>query len=328
MSFPERSNKTDFQFHLINIKNICEDYKLIHEINEFPLEKDSFYSRRDNSGWWMVTKQIVFRHYIKEYLDILGKRKMKLFFVDPLSNSGMNKITKVNARDQFIFPGSSINAALISQKNSYNFSEIYSNDYKSENRNLLLHRLESMKINFSPFPKINIDNSNDKIDSNEWLIQIFMEINNKEKFWNYLLIIDNEGMDITFETIKKIRTIHDYGDLIITFQDAGIKRNLGLAPEKIEKFFGKKIPKSTKKENLIEIYKNQLYKIGIGKIEELKIYSETGFYYTLLFCCRKQVSGAWLEMIRYYRNKRFQYWNDKDVKNIWDVVTGRINPLC
>ncbi len=48
-------------------------------------------------------------------------------------------------------------------------------------------------------------------------------------------------MDIEYETIKNFRECHDYGDVIIALQVAGIKRNLKKNPDKITKFFGIKI---------------------------------------------------------------------------------------
>ena len=53
-----------------------------------------------------------------------------------------------------------------------------------------------------------------------------------------------------------------------------------------------------------------------------KLTSESGFYDTLLFCCRFDVSGKWLKMIEYYRDERFKNWTDSDVKKMWEVAEG------
>lgn len=330
MSFPELSDESDFDFHLKNIKKLLQFSEKLNNISNFPLEKNSFYKRRDKSGWWMVTKQIVLTNYINEYLAILDRDNrsyIKLFYIDPLSSYGMNKVTKSRGRDEFIFPGSSINAALISKDHRKGFSGIYANDLDHEKRKILLKRLNIIAENLKLSSKININNNKSNMDSNKWVIDVLKKIKKNNKLFNYLMIIDNEGMDIFYNTIKKIKDMHTYGDIIITFQDAGIKRNLGNTPNKVKKFFGCEIPEQTPKEKLIEIYMDQLGEIGFGRIEPLKIASNTGFYYTLLFCCRENIDANWLEMIKYYRNNRFKSWTDRDVKNMWDVATGKYKTL-
>jgi len=52
-----------------------------------------FYTRNDESGWWLAIKQIGIRGYIEAYLTILGKKKgMRLIFIDSLSSNGLNII--------------------------------------------------------------------------------------------------------------------------------------------------------------------------------------------------------------------------------------------
>jgi len=70
-----------------------------------------------------------------------------------------------------------------------------------------------------------------------------------------------------------------------------------------------------------------LNKIGLKNVEKLNITSESGFYYTLLFCCRFDVSGKWLKMIECYRDERFKNWTDSDVKKMWDVAKGKVKSL-
>ncbi|KKL79520.1 hypothetical protein LCGC14_2013990 [marine sediment metagenome] len=59
MSFPEFSDKKDFEFHLENIKKLVDSTKYLSSIPNFPIDNpDHFYKRVDKAGWWMVTKQI------------------------------------------------------------------------------------------------------------------------------------------------------------------------------------------------------------------------------------------------------------------------------
>ena len=325
MSFPEFSDKKDFEFHLQNIKELVDAANYLSTISKFPISNpDHFYQRVDKTGWWMVTKQIVYRHYIDEYLTILGKRSyINLFFIDLLSSFGMNKVTKEDGKDQFIFPGTSINAALRSNQKEVGFKGICANDINPNERIVLNERLKSLNEIIENKYELEIKINNEKVDSNEWAIETLEYLKTKNEIFNYLMIIDNQGMDIEYETIKNIRELHNYGDIIITFQVPGIKRNLKQNPDIVKRFFGIKVPTEIKRAKLVELYKKQLQKLDFGRIEELNIASQTGFYYILLFCCRKDVSGDWLEMIKYYQNKRFRFWTDADVKKMWDVVVGK-----
>ena len=289
MSFPEFSTQSNFDFHLKNVKELLDDTNYLNQIPNFSLSNPSyFYTRKDKQGWWMATKQIVIRHYIDEYLTILGKDSrnfINLYFIDLLSSYGMNKVTKSRGKDEFLFPGSSISAALISLKKKRGFRKIYANDLRLDEREILKLRLESLIKFQNNYLEIETDSDSKKVDSNHWVVQILHDIKSNDKYFNYLMIIDNEGLNIKYETIKKIREIHNFGDIIITFQDAGIKRNLKPNPLTVKEFFGKKIHPSTKKEDLCDIYISQLNKIGLQNVEKLNITSESGFYYTLLFCC-------------------------------------------
>lgn len=331
MSFPEFSTESDFDFHLTNIKGLLEDTNYLKHIPNFPLSNpDHFYSRKDKQGWWMATKQIIIKHYIEEYLTILGRNKrrfIQLYFIDLLSSYGMNKITKSRGEEVFIFPGSSISAALISSEKKIGFKKIYANDLKLNERVVLKQRLNALNdFNNNNF-EVKVNDNEPNIDSNQWVLHILKEIKNEDKTFNYLMIIDNDGMNINYETLKSVREIHNYGDIIITFQDAGINRNLKPNPKVVKEFFGIEIPPNTKKENLCEIYIKQLNKIGLNNIETINITSQGGFYYTLLFCCRGDIEAKWLRMIDYYRNERFKKWNDSDVKKMWDVAKGKVTPL-
>ena len=332
MSYPELSSQSNFDFHLMDIKSLLEDTTVLRNIPNFSLtNNDNFYKREDKKGWWMATKQIVIRRYIEEYLTILGKDKwdyINLYFIDLLSSFGMNKVTKSRGDDEFMFPGSSVSAALISSRRTRGFKKIYANDFKCKERTILNNRLNAL-IKNKEYKNLDIEMelNSEEIDSNTWSLQVLNQIKNSDRTFNYLMIIDNEGMNINYDTLKKIRDMHNFGDIIINFQDTGIVRNLKNAPLKVKEFFGKEIPISTKKEELCDIYVEQLKKIGLKNIEKLRIASDSGFYYTLLFCCRSDSDARWLKMIKYYRNERFKNWTDSDVKKMWDVAMGKFKPL-
>lgn len=316
--------RSNLDFHLDKIKELENTWRYIKSIPNFPISnRNHFYSRNDESGWWMVIKQIAIRSYINAYLKILGKREgLKLIFIDLMSSFGLISLTKEEGRSRFIFPGTSINAALISKKKSRGFDEFYINDLNFIERDIILERFKAINKSCGDLLNINMCLENKRIDSNDWIIEILKDINKKNNYYHYLMVIDNEGMNISFDTLKKIREIHDFGDIIITFQDAAIGRNLQ-HEDTIKSFFGTNIPKNTKRADLCDIYIQQLSSIGLQNVEKMKVASATGFYYTLLFCVRGGSQAGWLKLIKYYNDQRFRNFTGKDIKLMWDIAKGK-----
>jgi hypothetical protein len=319
--------KTTYDFHIDNIKYLDKDGKLLREIPGFPISNnEQFYSRDDKSGWWMVTKQIIIRKYTSMYLNILGSNQDRdLFFIDLLSSWGMNKVTKREGKDQFIFPGMALSAALISNRKRKGFTKLFINDRDPQKRKILIDRFKTLNDHNSKKIKFDIEDSEEKIDSNQWVISVMNSIKEESSFFNYLMVIDNQGMDVCFNTLKQIRDLHEYGDIVITFQDRAFARKMD--SEKFERFMGTNIPPNTKSEDLCNIYVEQLGKIGLGNVERIKIETKGGFYYTLLFCCRNKVKASWLRMIEKYRDVRFKAWTDTNVKIMWDTIKGKFIAL-
>lgn len=319
--------KSNFDFYIQYIKELVEDGKYLMQIPNFPWSNNNyFYTKKDNKGWWMVTKQIGIRYYDEGYLNIWGnKQNFKLYYIDPLSSWGMNRVTKNHGNDQFIFPGTSVKAALVSEKNKRGFDEFFLNDLNPKKREILIKRFtvynnsikKSLKFNIEPPEKKNID-------SNIWIKKVLNDITRRgNRFINYLMVIDNEGMDISYNTLKYIRDKCRFGDLIITFQDSLIARAIHKVTA-IKNFFGTNVDESIKSTELCKIYIEQLSNIGLDKIETLPIRTKTGFHYTLLFCCREGVSAEWLTpMIEKLRDERFRSWNDRNVQQFWNIVKGK-----
>ena len=320
-------NKTNFEFHLQNIKKLDNDWRFLEKIPNFPYKNPNFYySRGDNNGWWMAIKQTAFRGYITAYLSILGKvSDRKLYFIDPLSSYGLVRVTKNHGKDRFTFPGTSINAGLISNQKKKGFDGFYINDLKLSERKILNERMLSIKNHYNSNSEINIDLSNIRIDSNKWLIDTMRVIDEENSFYHCLIIIDNQAMDIFYDTIQQVREISEFSDVIITFQDANIARAIPSGTPKIKRFFGCEIPTDIKEPRkvLCNKYCLQLSKVNLPKIQKMKVASENKFYYTLLFCCRQKATGKWFKIIKYYNDERFKNFTDRDQKRMWDIREGK-----
>ncbi|MFW9872864.1 MAG: hypothetical protein ACFFG0_07165 [Candidatus Thorarchaeota archaeon] len=321
------ANDSDFEFHKTNIEDLVEDGKNLINLPNFPRDNlDQFYTRNDKMGWWMPIKQIIIRDYIDFYLAIMARNlpEIKLYFIDLMSSWGMNRITKYEGRDEFIFPGTSLNAVLISLRSSKSFDMFFVNDLDYKKRKILKKRFETLNTIHNNLLDITINTEEKKVDSNQWVIKIVNSI--KKEYSNYLMVIDNEGMDIELDTIKKIREIDNYGDIIITFQN-NIIRTIKQSPEKTRKFFGRPIRfNEINKDKINEIYVKQLKRMGL-KLEQIKIDSGIGFFYTLLFCCRNNVSAKWLRRYKEYSEKQFKNFTGERFKSFWDRVTGRIRGI-
>ena len=148
----------------------------------------------------------------------------------------------------------------------------------------------------------------------------------KNDYCNYLMIIDNEGMNVELDTIIKIKEMKKFGDIIITFQN-NVARTIAQSPERSELFFGREIKQEEiRKDNLLDIYLKQLSDIGF-KLETIKIESGMGFFYTLIFCCREDVSGKWFRRYKGYAEKEFKNFTGERVKSFWDRATGKVKGL-
>ncbi|GAI14303.1 unnamed protein product, partial [marine sediment metagenome] len=107
-------------------------------------------------------------------------------------------------------------AAMISKRKDVGFKGIFINDINSNERKVLNERLKALNEATSNKYKLYIDISDEKIDSNEWVIDIIANLSKHNKIFNYLMIIDNQGMDIEYKTIKN-RSIYDFLPKIVKY---------------------------------------------------------------------------------------------------------------
>ena len=321
-SYMKKKKPSDQEYHVNNLRYQMKEGRKLITIPDFP--KEGFYDRDDGVGWWMLTKQFAIKSYVHHYLKILQRRKyIDTCFIDPLSSFGMIRLTKRGGKDDLVIPGTSLNAALVSLEKEKGFSAFYINDKNPEARRIISKRFEALNYVNNNNLNVNIEPFEEgKVDSNKWIINVLHDIIEKFKRPNYLMILDNQGMDIGYETIKEIKNLHEWGDIIITFHDSAFSRALH-SEKKNNWFYGVDIKKDTTIPERRKIYIKQLKSIGFGRIEELFIKSYGNFFYTLLFCCRKEISAGWLNIIKYYRSKRYKYCTDQFHKQNYDYLNRR-----
>lgn len=325
-AYMKKKKPSDQEYHLNNLKYQMNEGKKLMNIPNFP--QDGFYERDDGKGWWMITKQFAIKSYTNLYLKILQRKPyINTFFIDPLSSFGMIKLTKNGGKDVLFIPGTSLNAALVSLKKEKGFSEFYINDSNPTTRRIISERFEAFNNINNNSLNYNIElPESGKIDSNNWIIDVLHDIRDKFDRPNYLMIIDNQGMDIGYETLKKIKNLHEWGDIIITFHDSVFSR--ALHTKKINNwFYGIDVSEDTTIPERRKLYIKQLKSIGFGEIAELTIKSTGNFFYTLLFCCRKDIPANWLKMIKSFQDGRFKYCTDQFHKRNYDLLKKRITIL-
>lgn len=295
----------------------------------------------------MVIKETAIKGYISTYLTNLmtQKRKyptMQIVFIDLLAATGICRVN--DDRSVFTFPGSTMLAAWQNGAESH-FDTIYTFDKSPENRQMLDRHLSMLSKHFGTMKRDAIHYVIPEIlnplplDANVIGSSIISDLK-KHEMVNYLCFIDNEGLDITFSTIERLREI-PYGDIIINYQDSGIKRLLGAARSnkvlektralhwtRLNEYFGKDMTDVEDNADLKTIYKEQLLKnpgLSIKNVKEIRVRLESGFHYDLLFCVRKE-DPAWFRMIDQY-NQRLSAVTDNDIKKIWELVSGRSTSL-
>jgi len=121
--------------------------------------------------------------------------------------------------------------------------------------------------------------------------------------------------------------LHEKKNPVRTRVNTAIFPTIKQSPEKTRKFFGRSIkPNEINKEKLTEIYVDQLKRMGF-KLEQIRVNSGIGFFYTLLFCCRSNVGAKWLRRYKEYSENQFKHFTGEQLKSFWDRATGRVNGL-
>jgi len=326
----------NYEFHSGNLILLERLGKIITESEKNFNWKKYGDNKKDEQGWWMIIKESIITKYMGAFLRIHRREpKKNLFYIDLTSGPGLCEVTKNEKKEKFDIPGSALLAALRNQDLKYHFDKIFANDIKFENRDFLDKRL--VNLIHSQYIKKKIDyyipSIDQKINSDSNLIiDDLLEIIKKEGngFFACLFVIDNQGLDIKWNTIEKIIKFYPFCDLIINFPTTGFNRTFGnwkrnkteSTKKTIESFMGIDINQINSHKDAIDKYVNNLKRAGKEIVEtfEVKAGGSAGsFHYTLLFAVRETLKGSkWMRMFEKYR-KRYSSMTGEKIKHFFDI---------
>lgn len=335
--------KSNFDYHQENLYLLEEKGKIISEFEEGKNWKKYGENKNDNQGWWMVIKVVAVSKYWGAHLKIHKSKKSpdkKVFLVDLLSGPGLCEVTKNNKKEKLIFPGITLLAASRNQNTRYYFDKIYANDLDFENRIILNKRLRNLNQSKIISGKIDyyiplVDQKHES-DSNLIIEDILEDIKKEGKgFFACLFVIDNQALNIKWETIEKIIKFHTYFDLIINFPNTIFNRIWGNrkyegARKKIESFMGMSINEINSNDEAMELYIKKLKEAGKEIVEKFEVRAggtAGGFHYTLLFAVRKTASdSSWMRIINNLR-RRYSNMTGEDIKLFFDIISNKQKSL-
>lgn len=275
------------------------------------IEKDIFYEAKILSPLKLISLMLYLNFYTK-----LAPRTCKLYYIDLLADSGINKVEK-----DFV-AGSPVIAHLFAHRP---FEKLLLCENNNKSSKALKLRLSKVDANFELFE----GDCNENIDS---IIDYF-----KSKT-NYLAFIDYEGFEVAWSTVEKLLKF-PYGDLIFTFQTQEVRRVWGnwkkakneMFEAPLNKIYGDdrwKIANNQK--DLLNIFINRIreYRANVKDIDVKTRRRGLDFHYNLIFATRETSGGTpWFENVIGNLKRRVENNPGEYVRNALAVLTGRIKNL-
>lgn len=183
-------------------------------------------------------------------------------------------------------------------------------------------------------------------DSNETVPEVVQELfdNGEHQGLNHLSFIDNERMEVQWDTIRELSKI--YGDFLINFQTKGVSRELGYlgdqdaplarkteAYRKLDAFFGGPDFRScSDSDELIQLYESNLASIGEeygkqrnnrSKQRSIQVQGAGGrYYYRLIYATRETGGGSpYIEFVDNLRS-RIESMDGNDIETAIEILQG------
>ncbi|MFH0971114.1 MAG: three-Cys-motif partner protein TcmP [Candidatus Micrarchaeota archaeon] len=288
-------------------------------------------------GFWTPLKLYALASFIHTcYLPIManlrnGFLKDDLYYVDLLANSGINRVNACRECQEFdqcykcakrfkkdkeyYFPGSPLLAATAKTP----FKKMYLVEQKRKLCATLEKRLEylSTQGQCKSSWQIFSENCNSAID------RIIADISLNKKY-HVLAFADNAGLNITWETIRKLVEL-DRCDLVINYPTSGVKRAFGQKAtdfelRKLPAFFGcKDIRREYKnEEQLLPAYIQKLESFGKTVIS-IPVKTDTVFTYNLLVVTK--ANPGYIKALEAIK-ETVEFNTARDVERTLDVVLG------
>lgn len=273
----------DREWVLKHLSPLVNSGKEILQKTSTTLSKDAL---TYDKGSWTGLKLILLKYYLRPYLDIFGKQRKKVAYVDLFAGPGLNRIgdTRVPVLGSPIIP-------LIIRESKWQFAAFIFSELNRDYFDALNARISI--INPSPVPKVFLEDANSMVEK---LPDLLKGIDHA------LVFLDPEGMEMNWESLARLCQSVNC-DLIINFPSSGITRNLQLAQsaDRMATFLGlgsERVPLDAGEEWAISIYRSKLQGIGKDISTEIKVKSGDGpFHYHLIPAVRTTAGGSpWFDI--------------------------------
>ncbi len=297
--------------HLTPLMDAGKD--LMSKSNQFPVKFPTY-----DKGYWAGLKLILEKYYLKPYLNIQGKRGLKLAYVDLFAGPGLDLI----GDRKVPIPGSPLIPIMI-RETDYQFSAFIFSEIEEQYINALKKRVELFP-SIENITKILAEDANVVIHRLPDTLRSY-DINHS------LVFIDPEGMELKWTSLEYLANNVEC-DLIINFPSSGLHRNLhnpSVIP-KIKEFLGlgsDNIPSNADEQWAIQIYRNKLATTGKDISTEIVVRSGNAFHYHLIPAVKTTYGGSpWFQAFIDAKQKIEGFTGDV-LGVIADQIEGRMGSL-
>lgn len=269
---------------------------------------------------WSALKLILQSASVNMYTTVMANQPIEdTYYIDALAGSGVSRF-----EDGGHFLGSSLLACRSAREP---FSKMYFVEYDEQKAEALRARLD-YAFQFEEFTKpdrYEVING----DANDEIPRVTREIRDRSSYdagFNYFGFIDNQGMNVTWDTIMEL-TPTPHGDLLINLPVAqAIGRNLGT--DAANAFYGFDTGTiytgdDTVRERLRDIYQYGLAGMDRSVQTVTKVQADVGsYYYDLIYATRFIPHGnGYMEVIDYVRDF-IEQMHSGNVDQILEVIRG------
>lgn len=275
-------------------------------------------------GTWSALKLIVHVATVNMYTTVISEHRDDWFYIDALAGSGVS----VYGDEDESFLGSPLLAA---KNASQPFTKMYFIEQDEQKAAALEKRLETA-FNGSDLQITSPECGYDVYvgDANEMLQHVIPDMwtvakrDGKPNF-NHLTFIDNQGLDLTWEGIKKLAP-EPTGDLLINFPTSAIRRAAGHqdSQDAMTDYYGGGMWQSANnREELLDTYQTRLN--SVEKTEQVVTNIDSGtknYHYDMIYATRETHGGSdYIKAIEYI-NDFVEAVDGADVEEMLQVLRG------
>jgi three-Cys-motif partner protein len=275
---------------------------------------------------WSALKLILHSAAVNMYTTVLGNNSNfeDLYYIDALAGSGVSMFDDGQA-----FLGSPIVAARAARSP---FKKMYFIELEDEKAEALRTRLEFV-FSSSDFDikepddwEVHTGDANDQIPK---IVREIFDNSSGSRGFNYYCFIDNQGLNVTWDTIEEL-TPKPYGDLLINLPTAsGIGRNA--VPSNIRSlndFYGRDLtdidlPNKNRREYMRDLYLKQLKEQNRSVQCSTRIDANIGSYFYDLVYATRDIDGGngYMKVIEYVK-EFIEAVHAGDVDRELEIITG------